>query len=76
MRYFTGLVRFLIRHGKLTNDNPEIMAVQLCLLISAWISLFLFGSTAVTGSRPEREGEIMKLIERHIRQFFEIYQVK
>ena len=35
MRYFTGLMQFLIRHVKLTNDNPEIMAVQLCLLISA-----------------------------------------
>ena len=25
---------------------------------------------------PERENDVMKLIERHIRQFFEVYQVK
>lgn len=25
---------------------------------------------------PAREHDVMKLIERHIRQFFEIYQVK
>ena len=68
MRYFTGLMQFLIRHGKLTNDNPEIMAVQLCLPISMWINL--------CDREPERENDVMKLIERHIRQFFEIYQVK
>ena len=46
MGYFTGLVRFLIRQGRLVD------------------------------SEPERENDVMKLIERHIRQFFEVYQVK
>lgn len=68
MRYFTGLVRFLIRQGRLTDSDPEIMAAQLCLPISVWINL--------CDRDPEREGEVMELIERHIRQFFEIYQVK
>ena len=68
MQYCTGLVRFLIRHGRLADSNPEIMAAQLCLPISMWLGL--------CDREPEREGEIMKLIERHIRQFFEIYQVK
>lgn len=68
MRYFTGLVHFLIRQGQLTDSDPEIMAAQLCLPISVWINL--------CDREPEREGEVMKLIERHIRQFFEIYQVK
>lgn len=68
MRYFTGLVRFLIRQGRLPDSDPEIMAAQLCLPISVWINL--------CDREPEREGEIMKLVERHIRQFFEIYQVK
>lgn len=68
MGYFTGLVRFLIRQGRLVDSDPEIMAAQLCLPISAWINL--------CDREPERENDVMKLIERHIRQFFEVYQVK
>ena len=68
MRYFTGLVRFLIRQGRLVDSDPEIMAAQLCLPISVWINL--------CDREPERENEIMQLIQRHIRQFFEIYQAK
>ncbi len=68
MGYFTGLVRFLIRQGRLVDSDPEIMAAQLCLPISAWINL--------CDREPEQENDVMKLIERHIRQFFEVYQVK
>ena len=68
MRYFTGLVRFLIRQGRLADSDQEIMAAQLCLPISMWINL--------CDREPEREGEVMKLIERHVRQFFEVYQAK
>ena len=68
MRYFTGLVKQLIRQGVLAEDNPEIMAAQLCLPISAWINL--------CDREPERESEIMELVEKHIRQFFRIYQTK
>jgi len=68
MRYFTGLVRFLIRQGRLADLDPEIMAAQLCLPISMWINL--------CDREPERETDVMKLVERHVRQFFEIYQVK
>ena len=63
-----GLVRFLIRHGRLADSDPEIMAAQLCLPISVWLGL--------CDREPERENDVMKLIERHIRQFFEVYQVK
>lgn len=66
MNYFTGLVRFLIRQGRLLDEDPEIMAAQLCLPITVWINL--------CDRHPEREEEIMSLIERHIRQFFRIYQ--
>ena len=48
--------------------DSEIMAAQLCLPISVWINL--------CDREPEREDEIMKLIEKHVRQFFEMYQVK
>ena len=68
MSYFTGLVRFLIRRGLLSDHDPEIMAAQLCLPISMWISL--------CDREPEREKEVMQLVQRHIRQFFEVYQVK
>ena len=68
MRYFTGMMGFLIRQGRLTAHDPEIMAAQLCLPISAWINL--------CDREPEREGEAMQLIERHIRQFFEVYGEK
>ena len=68
MRYFTGLVHFLIRQGKLKDADPEIMAAQLCLPISVWINL--------CDREPERENDVMQLIERHIRQFFELYQAR
>ena len=62
MRYFTGLVRFLISRGKLNGGDDEAMAAQLCLPISAWINL--------CDREPEREAEILNLIERHVKQFF------
>ena len=65
MRYFTGLVKSLIRSGVLGEDDPEIMAAQLCLPISAWINL--------CDREPEREPEIMELVSRHLRQFFRVY---
>ena len=68
MRYFTGLVGFLIRQGALAEDDPEIMAAQLCLPISVWINL--------CDREPEREQEVMELVERHIRQFFRLYARK
>lgn len=68
MRYFTELVKCLIRQGVLAEDNPEIMAAQLCLPISIWINL--------CDREPERESEVMELVEKHIRQFFKIYQAK
>ena len=68
LRYFTGLVKSLIHQGVLAEDNPEIMAAQFCLPISAWINL--------CDREPERESEIMELVEKHIRQFFRIYQTK
>ena len=68
MRYFTGLVGFLIRQGVLAEDDPEIMAAQLCLPISVWINL--------CDREPEREREVMELVDRHIRQFFRLYARK
>lgn len=66
MRYFTGFVRCLIRRGKLRDGDAEIIAAQLCLPVSVWINL--------CDREPEREAEVTDLIERHIRQFFALYQ--
>ena len=68
MHYFTGLVKYLIQNGVLIEDNPEIMAAQLCLPISIWINL--------CDREPNRESEVMDLVEKHIRQFFRLYQTK
>ena len=68
MRYFTGLVKCLIRSGVLIGDDSEIMAAQLCLPISVWINL--------CDREPNREPEGMELVSRHIRQFFELYRPK
>ena len=65
MEYFTGLVKQLIRQGVLAEDDPEIMAAQLCLPISEWINL--------CDREPEREPEVMELVDKHIRQFFKVY---
>ena len=66
LRYFTGLVKYLIRSGLLAGDDPEIMAAQLCLPISTWINL--------CDREPEREPEVMELVSRHIQQFFRVYE--
>ena len=66
MRYFSGLIRVLARQGKLAEDDPELLAAQLCLPISAWIAL--------CDREPDREEEMLALMERHIRHFFRVYQ--
>ena len=68
LQYFTGLVKQLIRQGVLAEDDPEIMAAQFCLPISVWINL--------CDREPDREPEVMELVEKHIRQFFRLYQPK
>ena len=64
--YFTGLINCLIRQGVLAEDDPEIMAAQFCLPVSVWLGL--------CDREPEREQEVMELVEKHIRQYFRIYQ--
>lgn len=45
-----------------------IFLLMTCLPISVWINL--------CDREPEREQEITDLIERHVRQFFRMYQLK
>lgn len=65
MHYFTRLIMCLVQKGVLAEDDPEIMAAQLCLPISVWINL--------CDREPEREQEAMELVGKHIRQFFRVY---
>ena len=67
-RYFTDLVIYLQKQGALCDGDCDIMAAQLCLPITVWINL--------CDREPEREAEIMLLTEKHIRQFFKLYQPK
>ena len=66
MQYFTGMMKRLADGGILTEYDPQIMAAQFCLPISVWIN--------VCDREPEREQEVMELVEKHIRQFFRLYQ--
>lgn len=66
MQYFTGLIKNLINRKVLKEEDPGIMAAQLCLPISTWINL--------CDREPDREEEVMELVEKHIRQFFKIYR--
>ena len=55
----------LVRKGVLAEDDTEIMAAQFCLPISVWINL--------CDREPDRESEVMELVDKHIRQFFRRY---
>ncbi len=65
MNFFIGIIEFLIQQQKLSDNDAEIMAAQLCLPISVWLNL--------CDREPEREDEVTDLIERHVRQFFRMY---
>ena len=65
LAYFTELVKRLGARGVLREDDAELMAAQLCLPITVWINL--------CDREPEREAEVMELVERHIRRFFRLY---
>ena len=66
MRYFIGMIGFLTERKKLRGKDVELMAAGLCLPISVWINL--------CDREPQREGEVIDLIERHVRQFFALYE--
>lgn len=68
MQYCTGLIKQLISRGVLAEYDPEIMAAQLGLPVSVWINL--------CDREPEREQEIMELVKKHVRQFFEVFGKK
>ena len=66
LRYFRGMMRFLIREGTLKNADTQIMAAQFSSPITVWINL--------CDREPAREDEVMELVGKHVMQFFEIYR--
>ena len=62
MRYFTDLVIRLQEQGVLCEGDCQIMAAQFCLPITVLINL--------CDREPDREAEVMELVDKHIRQFF------
>lgn len=65
LRYNLGQIEFLIKEGILRDEDSEIMAAQLAWPISMWTNL--------CDREPEREPEVMELLDRHVRQFFRVY---
>ena len=65
LRYFEGMIGFLIRSRILKDDDTGIMAAQLSSPITVWINL--------CDREPQREKEVMELIRRHVLQFFRVY---
>lgn len=65
MNYFEGLIGFLINRGIFADSDAKIAAAQLCLPVSVWINL--------CDREPDREDEVIDLIEKHVRQFFKMY---
>ena len=66
MNYHTGMMRFLMKNGALKSGDAELMAAEYCLPISVWLNL--------CDREPEREAEVMALIEKHILHFFEMHK--
>ena len=65
IRYFEGMIRFLVRMNTLKDSDTEIMAAQLSSPITVWINL--------CDREPSREEEVMDLVHKHVLQFFEVY---
>ena len=66
MSYHTGMMHFLMKNGTLKSGDAELMAAEYCLPISVWLNL--------CDREPEREAEVMALIEKHILHFFEMHK--
>lgn len=67
LAYHEGMICKLIEDGVLKDGDREIMAAQFAFPISSWLEL--------CDREPERESEVMDLIDRNVRQFFAAYSV-
>lgn len=68
MNYHIKLFSYLVKEGRVIDADPVIMAAQFVLPTSEWLAL--------CDRYPEREAECMDMIDKHIRQFYRLYQKK
>ena len=66
LAFAEALMERLVSEGKLKPLDTQMMAAQFAFPISVWMSL--------CDREPEREDEAFGLIQRHIRQFFEVFK--
>lgn len=66
INFGTKLINSLIDNNILKNHDSSIMAAEFVFPISMWIS--------ECDRYPSKQNEVMKLIEKHIKQFYEIYK--
>lgn len=65
--YHEKFVEFLVEKRVLRGDfDTKIMSAQFAFPISVWLEL--------VDREPEREAEVMELIDKHVKQFFEVYK--
>ena len=65
LKFFNGMMKFMISNGIFKDADPEIMASQFALPVTVWINL--------CDREPNREDEVMELVMRHVEQFFKAY---
>ncbi len=66
LAFAEALMERLVASGRLKAFDTQVMAAQFAMPVSGWMAL--------CDREPEREDEVFELIERHIRQFFEVYK--
>lgn len=66
MNFGVNLIGCLVNNNILVGDDLNLMAAEFVFPISMWVGL--------CDRNPEKEKEVMKLIEKHVIQFYKIYK--
>ncbi|MBP1533406.1 MAG: hypothetical protein IK999_04650, partial [Ruminococcus sp.] len=62
------IMKNLIKNGSIAENDPALLALQFTSVITVLIQL--------SDREPEKSGEVLKLIERHIDHFIDTYFLK
>lgn len=65
---FTRIMKNLIKNGSIAENDPALLALEFSSVITVLIQL--------SDREPEKSGEVLKLIERHIDHFIDTYFLK
>ncbi|MDO4940158.1 MAG: TetR/AcrR family transcriptional regulator [Erysipelotrichaceae bacterium] len=66
LNYGIELCEHLIKNGVFVNEDSTIMSSELMFPISMWIFS--------CDRQPQRQEEVMKLVDKHIKQFYKMYK--